>query len=195
MGFRYYNLSDFVGVTESLQITQPDSQTQNTTIVVNDNFRARNDFYGSELGLRTQIYRGRWSLDILTKIAMGNNHQTVTIDGATTIAPPGGATTTYEAGILAGGTNGGVYQRDTFTVIPELGLDLGYQVNCHWRAYIGYDLLYWGSVSRAADQIDLNLDPRNFPPITSQGLPFPQFPGKTDSFWAQGLHLGTEFRF
>ena len=102
--------------------------------------------------------------------------------------------------MLAGGTNSGTYQRDEFTVIPQLGLELGYQVNCHWRAYIGYNLLYWGSVARAADQIDLNVDPRNFPPITQPGLPFPQFPGKTDSFWrractwarssASNLHSG-----
>ena len=71
--------------------------------------------------------------------------------------------------------------------MPQLGLELGYQLSCHWRAYIGYDLLYWGIVAKAADQIDLNLDPRNFPPSTQRGLPFPQFPGKTDSFWAQGV--------
>ena len=48
-------------------------------------------------------------------------------------------------------------------MIPELGLDLGYQVNCHWRAHLGYNILYWGCVSRAADQISLYVDPRNIP--------------------------------
>ncbi len=194
IGFRYYNLADFVGVTEDLGVTQP-GPSQGTAIGVSDNFRASNNFYGSEIGLRTQIYRGRWSFEVLTKIAMGNNHQTITIDGQTTITPLGGTTQTYDAGVLAGGTNGGVYQRDQFTIIPQLGLEVGYQLNCHWRAYLGCDLLYWGAVTRAADQIDLNLDPRNFPPITAQGLPFPQFPGKTDAFWAAGLHLGLERRF
>jgi hypothetical protein len=195
VGFRYANLSDFVGVTENLLIT--DETAAGTSVVIHDNFRARNDFYGSELGLRTQIYRGRWSLEVLTKIAMGNNHQTITIDGQTINTPAGGPSQTYESGILAGdsSTNAGVFQRDTFTVIPQVGLELGYQVTRHLRAYVGYDLLYWATVARAADQIDLNLDPRNFPPVTQQGLPFPQFPGKTDSFWAQGIHLGTELRF
>jgi hypothetical protein len=195
VGFRYYNLSDFVGVTENLMITQPDTNSTGTTVGIHDNFRARNDFYGSELGLRTEIYRGRWSVNFLAKVAMGNNHQTITINGQTVTTPVGGSTQTFDAGILAGGSNGGVYQRDIFTVIPQVGIEFGYQVNCHWRAYLGYDLLYWATVARAADQIDLNLDPRNFPPITQTGLPFPQFPGKTDSFWAQGLHLGAEYRF
>jgi hypothetical protein len=194
VGFRYYNLADFLGVTEDLMVTAP-GPTQGTTISVNDNFRTRNDFYGSEIGLRTQIYRGRWSFEVLTKVAMGNNHQTITINGQTATTPAGGPTTTYDAGILAGPTNSGIYQRDQFTVVPQLGLELGYQLSCHWRTYIGYDLLYWGTVAKAADQVDLNLDPRNFPPITQTGLPFPQFPGKTDSFWAQGFHLGLERRF
>ena len=145
--------------------------------------------------MRTQLYRGRWSLDILTKIAMGNNHQTVTIEGQTVQTPQGGASQTFAAGILAGGSNSGVYQRDNLTLIPELNLELGYQWNCHWRAFIGYDILYWGAVTRAADQIDLNVDPRNFPPPTEGALPFPQFPGKFSDFWAQGVNLGAEFRY
>ena len=80
-------------------------------------------------------------------------------------------------------------------MIPQLGVELGYQVNCHWRAYVGYNVLFWGCVSRAADQIDLNLDPRNFPPSQEGGLPFPAFPGRTSCFWAQGVNMGTEFRF
>lgn len=194
IGFRYYNLSDFVGVREDLRVTAT-GQTHGDTFVIHDNFRARNDFYGTEIGLRTQMYRGRWSFELLTKLALGNNHQTITINGQTAHTPSGGSTAVYDAGILAGSTNSGVYQRDQFTIVPQLGIEIGYQLSCHWRTYVGYDLLYWGSVARAADQIDLNLDPRNFPPATPGALPFPQFPGKTDAFWAQGLHLGLERRF
>ena len=99
------------------------------------------------------------------------------------------------AGVLALGTNSGTFTGDTFTMIPQLGLELGFQVNCHWRAYVGYDILYWGSVVRAGEQIDLNIDPRNIPPTQDPALPFPAFPGRTTSFWAQGVNVGTEFRF
>jgi len=194
VGLRYYNLSDRLGVVEDLRITEPGS-TQNTTFLIHDNFRARNDFYGSELGLRTHVYRGRWSLEILAKIALGNTHQTVTIDGQTVVRAPNQPTQTYNAGILAVDTNSGTYQSDTFTMIPQLGLELGYQVNSHWRAYVGYNVLYWEGVSRASDQIDLNLDPRNFPPPLTGALPYPAFPGRTNNFWAQGVNVGTEFRF
>lgn len=192
-GFRYYGLSDSIGIHEDLtQLTAP-----NALIDVRDNFSARNEFFGSEIGLRNQIYRGRWSLEILTKIAIGNTHQTVDINGQTTVTVPGQGTNVYDAGVLAVGSNSGTYHRDVFTVIPQLGLELGYQVNCHWRAYAGYNLMYWGSVLRSAEQIDLNVDPRNFPPTDPQnpGLPFPAFPGRASSFWAHGVNLGTEFRF
>lgn len=193
VGLRYYNLSDFVGIHESLRMTE--ASVAGTTFDIHDYFRARNDFYGSEIGLRNRIYRGRWSLDILTKMAIGNNHQTVTINGQTVVTAPNQTSQTYNAGILASGPNSGVYQRDTFTIIPQLGLELGYQWDCHWRSYVGYDLLYWGSVVQAGEQIDLNVDPRNIPPVQAGGLPFPAFPGRTTSFWAHGVNVGAEFRF
>ena len=195
IGFRYYNLSDSITIADSVTDL---AVVPGTVTNVTDSFRTQNDFYGSEIGLRTRMYRGRCSLELLTKLAMGNTHQTISIGGQTDITPPGTATTSYGAGLLAGppGTNSGVYQRDEFTIVPQLGLELGYQVSCQWRAYFGYDLLYWGSVARAGDQIDPNLiiDSRNIPP-SSGGLPLPQATQKTDSFWAQGLHLGLERRF
>ena len=64
---------------------------------------------------------------------------------------------------------------------------------------MGYSLLYWGSVWRSGDQIDLQLDPRNIPSNPAfqpnSGLPFPQFPGQTTSFSAQGINVGLERRF
>ena len=184
VGLRYYNLTDFLGITEDLQVTQT-GPTNGTRYLIQDNFNAKNEFYGSEIGLRTEIYRGRWSLAILTKLALGNTHETVAIDGQTTITPPTGSATTYNTGVFAGPTNSGTYQRDEFTVIPQLGLELGYQVSCHLRAYLGYDVLYWACVAKAAEQIDLNLDPRNFPPVNpdNPGLPFPQYPGRQSLFW------------
>jgi hypothetical protein len=132
---------------------------------------------------------------------MGNNRQTVTIDGYTKITPVPPATPIVypNDGVFAVRTNDGVYTRDVFTMIPQLNLELGYQLNCHWRAYVGYNAFYWGSVFQSGDQIDLFIDPRNVPSGTvynpSQALPFPGFKGQTSSFWGQGVNLGTEFRF
>jgi hypothetical protein len=197
LGLRYYDLNDSLVIheTPSLLATTPTHPVL-ATFDIHDNFITRNEFYGGEIGLRTELYRGRWSLNILTKIAVGNTHETVDINGQTNITA-GGVTTPYNVGIFAGppGTNSGTYHQDLFTLIPQLGLELGYQLTCHWRTYVGYDVLYWGSVALAGPQIDRHLDPRNFAPQQAGGLPFPTFPGQQSAFWAQGLHVGAEFRF
>ena len=80
-------------------------------------------------------------------------------------------------------TNSGTYVRDSFTVIPQLELDLGYQITCHWSVHAGYDLLYWGTVYRAADQISLDVDSAQCPSSLSPGgSKYPVFPDKTSSF-------------
>jgi hypothetical protein len=195
-GFRHYNLNDSIGIAENLRITDP-GPTQDNTFAIRDNFHAGNEFYGGELGLRNRLYRGRWSLDILTKVAVGGTRQTVNIDGSTTVTASGQPTQVYDAGVFAVGSNSGTYQRDVFAMIPQLGVELGCQLTCHWRAMVGYNILYWGCVTRAADQIDLNLDPRNIPPVDPDrpGLPFPAFAGRTSCFWAQGVNVGAEYRF
>ncbi|MCE5303559.1 MAG: BBP7 family outer membrane beta-barrel protein [Planctomycetaceae bacterium] len=203
-GFRYYDLSDYVGITENLTVTGGTSSVLGTTFLIHDNFNARNQFYGGELGLRTELYRGRWSLNVTTKIALGNTHQTINIAGEEYKTVPNQSTQYYNYGIFAGRTNDGSttaepwphpQSRDVFTIIPQLNLELGYQMTRHWRAFVGYSILYWGNVIRAADQIDLNVDPRNWPEQQSGALPFPAFTGKTSSYYAQGLNVGAEFRF
>ena len=57
MGFRYYSLSDRVGIHENVLMPVPDATHPNAppaaSFDIHDEFRGRNDFYGSELGLRT----------------------------------------------------------------------------------------------------------------------------------------------
>ena len=175
IGYRYYKYSDSVAVRENLRVTES-GPLQDWLFQVDDSFRARNDFHGSEIGLRTRLYRGRWSLEVLTKVALGNTHQIVTIDGQTIVTPTGQATQIRDGGVFAVRTNEGTYTRDSFTMIPQVGVELGYQVNDSWRAFLGYNVLYWATVIHAAEQIDLNIDPRNIPIAQDPALPFPRVP-------------------
>jgi hypothetical protein len=193
IGYRHYRLNDSVRVHENLRsLSEP---TEDWLYDIKDSFRARNDFQGSELGLRTQIHRGCWSVDFLVKVALGINRQEVLIDGQTIITPPDQPVQVRDGGVFAVRSNEGLYKRDVFTVIPQLGVDFSYQLNCNWRAFLGYNVLYWGCVARSADQIDLNVDPRNIPNVQDPALPFPAYPGKTTCFWAHGVNVGLEFRF
>ena len=48
--------------------------------------------------------------------------------------------------------------------MPEIGFTLGYDLTSRLKATVGYTLLYWSNVARPGDQIDLNVDSRQFPP-------------------------------
>jgi hypothetical protein len=144
------------------------------------------------VGTQLQFRRGCWSLDLLSKVAIGNTRSTVTIDG---IAFQDGEQQEPRGSILAQSTNIGTHLSDEFTMVPEVGIGLGYQINPCWRLTAGYSLIYWCSVRRAGDQIDQHLNPELWPPRPIQpeaaGL-WPQFPGVGSDFWAQGLNVGLE---
>jgi hypothetical protein len=189
--FRYYGLNDSVTIGESAVFANyplNNPTYQNVSVVHLDSFRARNDFYGGELGLRSRMYRGRWSLEVLGKLALGSNRRVVNIQGVSVTTIPGVVTILSNSGALAVPSNIGSYTQNTFTAIPTLGVELGYRWNNHWRTYVGYDLIYWNQVSRAGEQIDLHNG------STGTGR-YPLFPDSTASFVAQGLNVGAEFRF
>ena len=192
IGYRHYLLGDNLSIHEDLSAPQV-----NSTFLITDNFSSRNEFNGTEIGLNTELRRGRWSLGLLAKMAMGNNHETTIINGTTTINN-GQTINNFPVGVFASNANSGVHTIDQFTVIPQFGVEMGYQLTCRLRAFLGYNVIYWAPVMRAGDQIDLNIDPRNFPPqdpTLGTPEPFPQYLARQTNFWAQGINVGTEFRF
>jgi hypothetical protein len=202
LGYRYYQLGDVVAIREQL-VTTGGILPLGTTFDVQDTFRATNDYHGAELGLVFQWYRCRWSIDLLAKMALGNNHQTVLIDGRTEIVVPGFDPVVHEnSGFLAlEGTNVGVYSRDSFVVIPQFGIEVGYQLTCRLRAFMGYNFLYWAHVTRAGDTIDLVVNQEFVPPpLTPTGPRRPAFnnadhPWAQTDYWAQGMNFGLELRY
>ena len=130
------------------------------------------------------------------KLGFGNTHSEVLIDGSTTTTVGGGAPVTDSGGLLALSTNVGRYSQDHFTVVPELGVTIAYDITSRLRATFGYTFIYWSRVARPGDQIDRYLNPsyipNNGPPI---GPARPAFTFATSNFWAQGMNFGMEYRF
>ena len=203
-GFRWYSLDENLTVTEDLQ-TQAAPISQ---IDVIDSFGTENDFLGGEIGYETDWKYRRWSLNFLSKIAIGNTRQRarntgVTFVDGTEVNPPnntGGLlvqNTVLASGAVVG--NAGTFERDEFTMIPELGLTLGYDLTRRLKLTAGYTVLYWGNVLRPGDQIDIdvngNLIPRDGgPPAgTVVGGDAPRFEFNQTDVWAQGLNLGAEY--
>jgi hypothetical protein len=194
IGYRYLQLRDSVGINENLTSLDPDNPG---SFLVNDSFSTQNTFNGVELGGVIKKYRGRWSLDFLGKIALGNNYEIANVNGST-VTTQNGVSTTSPGGLLALSSNIGRYTRDEFAMVPELGATLGYQVTPHLRATLGYTFLYWSQVARAGDQIDLDVNSRLLPndsrPLAGD-TQHPQFVFTDTAFWAQGISVGLELRW
>jgi Putative beta barrel porin-7 (BBP7) len=186
IGYRYLRLAESLTInSESFTTPIDDNGGNDPTLDVSDRFRTVNNFNGADFGALFQRRYCRWSVDFLMKLALGSTNSRVTIGGSTVITS--GQTTTAPGGLLAARSNMGTYDRDSFAVVPEIGLTLGYDVTCQLRATAGYTFLYWSQVARPPDQIDLNVNPN--------GGAFPQFNFHCADFWAQGLTLGLDYRF
>ncbi|MGO9114381.1 MAG: BBP7 family outer membrane beta-barrel protein [Thermoguttaceae bacterium] len=193
-GYRFQRLTDGLEIADSATSSGTASTAPaGTTFNVSDTFHTRNDFNGADLGFATQWRRNRWSLDTTLKLGIGQTHTQVLINGWTTVIA-NNTTAGYSGGQLALPSNMGTHDSNQFSVMPEIGFTLGYDLTPRLKATVGYTLLYWSDVARPGDQIDLNLDPAQFPPPTATGTK-PAFALHTSDVWAQGLNLGLDYRF
>ena len=155
VGFRYLHFDEQLTINETFQgIAGPNAGRMGS---LTDQFTTKNDFYGGQLGLLGEIHRGPWSLDVTTKVALGTTHESVNAFGAQMGVNEFGMPVTG-AGLLVQPSNAGTRSRDMFSVVPEVNLNLGYQVTTHLKVFAGYDFLYWSNVARVSDQIDTTLD-------------------------------------
>lgn len=210
VGFRHLQLQDYVNITESIGLRDNGAGARAGSTVVNDSFGTSNVFNGGQLGLEAEWrFRPRLTLGGFVKVAAGNMHQTVTINGSTTINNGvfngrSFASQTQQGGLLAQGTNIGTQSVDRFVVIPEFGVRLGWDITNHWRFIAGYNVLYLSNVLRAGEQIDtrVNVSQNAFAgPNGTRGTLTPGSPAtpavlmRTNEFWAQGVSLGLEYRY
>lgn len=194
LGYRYYGLREGLAISEDLSSTQIDNPGH---IDVLDRFETRNDFHGAELGTSYEFGRNRWTLEGLMRVAIGGTRQKARISGETTISPLIAPAETFEGGLLAQRSNIGEYDRDQFSMIPELGANLGFYLSPRMRLTFGYTLIYWSNVVRPGDQIDLDINENLIPPELEpfDGLLRPEFVFRESDFWAQGLNVGLDYRW
>jgi hypothetical protein len=160
-----------------------------------ESFAARNRFYGGQLGLETEWQRGRLSLKVLTRLALGNMNQVVHINGNTVVVDPTTETTLFSgpATLFAQATNIGRHERNQFAFIPEIGLSAGWSLTDSLKVSTGYTLLWLSNVARPGDAIDFISTVPTFPPPA--GATHPSFAFQNASFWAQGITVSLELRY
>ncbi len=192
IGYRYARLADQLTIREDL--TSLDPPPNQGTFDITDSFGTSNDFHGVDLGVISELNYGRWSLELLGRLALGNVDQRVVINGQTIIDGSAISDGQYVGGLLAQRTNIGSYSRNEFAVLPQLGATLGYRVTPCLQATVGYSFLYLSRVVRAGEQIDLDVNPDLLPPEFTPfaGAERPSFALQSTDFWAQGLNFGLE---
>ncbi len=196
-GYRFFHFAE--GLNVSSQTTSTDqggSIPIGTQFSIVDSFGTRNQFNGGQLGLNSQYTNGRWTVDFLAKVALGAINQRVQIGGNTTVTVPNTAPVSNAGGILALGSNSGTFNRNQFSVLPEFGTNLRYQLTPLWRMNVGYTFMLLTNVVRPGDQIDTRLDPNQFPPPGTSGpFTFPTFAFHNSDVWMQGINWGIECDF
>jgi hypothetical protein len=202
-GARYLNLREALTITENTQ-TVPGvmgDPFNGTHFINTDSFATRNQFYGGQIGIEAQKEWGRLSIDGVAKLAVGATHQELSIQGAQFFPPGTPNVDPRPGGLFALDSNIGNYSRNRFSVVPEVGVTLGWYVTSNIQLSVGYNFLYWTNVVRPGEQIDRNLDINRIPNFVPPPRP-PDLPGlhpsvlfKDSDFWAQGLTVGLRFTF
>ncbi len=193
-GYHYTQVSDGVNVNVNATAIDPGGVFPiGTTIDVVDRFDARNDFHGASGGLQGELRHGCWRLHSLAKVSVGNVHQVLTVSGQTTTHVAGGGSSTDANGLFAQTSNIGTFSRDETTYVPEVALNLGYQLNDCWEFTVGYSFIYWAHVLAAGDQIDtfVDLSQAGGGPAASR----PAVNLRDTDFWVQGVSLGLNWNY
>jgi hypothetical protein len=198
-GFRFLRLDDEVTSGELFLVAPGVPGFGGNRVSLQDVFRTVNNFYGGQVGLETGVQLARLTIDLRGKLALGQMQQAADVSGSTDALKPDGSTFGFPAGLYALRSNSGRHERDELAFIPEVGLNVGWQLTRCLKVYAGYSLLWVSTVARAGEQIDPVVNVTQFPirsgngPLVGPARPAFTFDG-TD-FWAQGLNFGLELRY
>src|SRR5579864_71810 len=207
-GFRYLSLNEQLQVTESFGDPNLPLAPGNSVIgTLTDRFSTRNDFYGLQIGISGERRFGPWELDGTVKLAYGYTSQVVTIFGQQNVvaALPPQPIGTFPGGLLALNSNIGTWPTSTFSIGPEVDLNIGYYITPRLKLFVGYSSLLWTGVLRPGDQIDTNIDATRIPnfngaqaggaPFVPTNAPNPAVPFRRTDLWVQGINFGLQFKW
>jgi hypothetical protein len=183
-GFRFLDLQESFDLFAASALLPT---TLGIGTLLEDSIATRNRFYGGQIGAAADFFRGDWRLNVNAKVALGGNDELVRINGTTTSTDPINGTVVAPGGILSGPNNIGDHHRGEFAVVPEVGVNVGYQITENVTVSLGYTFLYISDVVRPGEQIDHTV---TFQTNNRPGVLF-----KNSDFWAQGINLGLQIRY
>jgi hypothetical protein len=165
-----------------------------------DRIKTTNDFYGGQVGFRGDIGFGSYFMSLTGKIGAGYMRETVELQGGSTFAANGAATSLQPGGIYNLAQELGKSRRDQFAVMGEGGVNFGYQVFSFLRFQGGYTFMWVNHVVRPTRELSPVLNPNLMPvsPTYTGASPATIYPrgitNETD-YHIQGFNLGLQIGF
>ncbi len=160
--------------------------------VFNDNITCYNNFFGGQIGSAMRCRWDRLSLELLSKIAVGQNFQSVKTVGITGIHDDAtGANSFLPGALYVQNSNTGNFHFEHISVVPEVNLNVGIQITDNFKFSFGYGVFDMSNVVRPGSLIQSKIE------IQTTGIPgtFPTSHHNTTDFWAQWVNFGFEFVF
>ena len=194
-GYRYIWLHDNLNTDEKIDAVAGGLLGPNFGYRVQDSFEASNGYHLIPIGLSTSGNRGKWLWNIRGDVGLGIVNQTVEVRGMTQVLDSGVVTDTYDAGLLALGTNSGRHERTKFAWVPQLSLNLQRRLTDRATAQIGYTLINLNDTVKAVDHIPTRIDPGNLPPAIPASGPDPRFAFHDESVWIHGFNFGLRLNY
>lgn len=169
-----------------------------------DQFNARNNFYGANLGFQGSWIWNSFFIKGTAKLALGGIQQKAVMQGLFRTNDFTNFITVqhFNQGNLILSSNTGKFAKTRFSVIPEVNLDLGWEVTDNFSIKVGYNVLYIAKVLRSGQQISDEINGSASYVIQNTGLPLnvigpadPQPNMNTKGMWVQGLNAGINLSF
>lgn len=197
-GYRHWNLSEQLTITEMLTAERNAPVPIGTKVEIQDRFAVRNQFHGGQVGVRGSRDFGAMSIDARGTVAVGANREEIEITGVQNRVQPGLARETFNGGLLASGPNLGRFVNERISVVPEGNASIGWNITNRLKAYVGYNVVVWTNVARPGDQIDRTVDLRyvpNAPQLVPTNVERPSVPFIRADFLVHGLQFGMQGRW
>lgn len=191
-GARYLDLTDRVRITNALRLVADPS----AFAIGADQFSTHNRFAGPQVGTMLGLGGGKWSVELISKLAGGLTHQLRNIEGAPLMSASVVSPLLIPGPLLALPTNSGRETARRVTLVPELALKTRLALTSWCSVSVGYSLLYWNKVLCPGDQMNPLINVTQLPfrgPFSGSPDPKPVFV-HTDYFM-QGLDLGLQLRY
>lgn len=194
VGYRFADLNDRLRIDQtSRYLIAQGPIPAGTEQTLFDSFETQNQFHGVQFGFNHARSGRSWTLATHAQIGLGVNRAEVEINGSTLTTVPGGGSATFDGGLLAQPSNMGKVRETEFAYLPEVGITWAGRLSPSLRLLVGYRVLYWSNVARAADQIDRRVS--QLPPEPITGTANPRLDFETTGLLIHGLNAGLQLDF